>query len=41
MYLLEENVNIDYNKYRNLCKKYILTTSSSLSIANKYKELKR
>jgi serine/threonine protein kinase len=40
MFLLEEKIDIDYNLYREICKKYLLTTSTTDLIIQKYKENK-
>jgi len=40
MFLLEEKIDIDYKLYRECCKKYLLTTSTTDLIIQKYKENK-
>jgi serine/threonine protein kinase len=37
MYLHDENIIIDYDLFRKICKQYILTSSTSLSVVDKYK----
>ena len=38
MYLYEENIPINYNILRDILKKYLITSSSSIHIAGKYYE---
>jgi hypothetical protein len=38
MFLLEQNIEINYKIYREICKKYLLTSSTTDFIIQKYKE---